>query len=438
MLNTPETLKQISDRIKTDVARNAPGTDPQRKNSLLGAICLANAARFKDVYATQELLLELLMPDTAQGEIAERWAAIWGKTYLPASKATGFIVCGGLLASAVPINSQWATKDGTLYKVLTTVNITAHVHNVSLSRVGDTVTAVCDEPHDLADNIPAVISGAVQTLYNGTHTISVLDEVTFTYKIDSTPVTPATGAIIVSYESALAPVESIEFMNSGENVFVNQDGGTILKAQTVLTGVNDQSLVYVTGLTGGADRESLEDLKTRYLEKIQNPVANFNESAIIEKAREVPGVTRVFVKPITPAVGEVTIYFMRDNDASPIPDAGEITTVKNKILEIKPVNTSTAHVHVLALTAVPRNITLTTLSPNSTSMQNAILANLTYYFKRFVSAEETVEAVDYISVIRNTIDTETGLQVNSFTLSSTADFTVSTGEINTLGVVSFP
>jgi uncharacterized phage protein gp47/JayE len=66
-------------------------------------------------------------------------------------------------------------------------------------------------------------------------------------------------------------------------------------------------------------------------------VANFNVAAIINKALEVPGNTRVWVREITDEVGQVTIVFTRDNDGI-IPTSGDRETTKAKILEIKKSN----------------------------------------------------------------------------------------------------
>ena len=91
---------------------------------------------------------------------------------------------------------------------------------------------------------------------------------------------------------------------------------------------------------GGTDQETEESLRARMLGRIQNPVAHFNVAAITEKAKVIPGVTRVFVQEVTPAIGQVTTYFMRDNEISPIPTGSEVTKVKDSILEIKPANTA--------------------------------------------------------------------------------------------------
>jgi uncharacterized phage protein gp47/JayE len=47
--------------------------------------------------------------------------------------------------------------------------------------------------------------------------------------------------------------------------------------------------------------------KPRYLEKIRNPVAHFNESDISVRAKKVPGVTRVFVRSAGTETGAIAV-----------------------------------------------------------------------------------------------------------------------------------
>jgi hypothetical protein len=94
---------------------------------------------------------------------------------------------------------------------------------------------------------------------------------------------------------------------------------------------------------------------------------------------------------------------------------------------------------VLAPTANTVNFVFTALSPNTTSMQEAITDNLTALF-----AEETDISTDlieaaYMSAIWQTVDSTTGDRVVSFTLSSpTGDVAVSASEIPVLGTITYP
>ena len=203
--------------------------------------------------------------------------------------------------------------------------------------------------------------------------------------------------------------------------------------------VDDILVSNFDAIGGGSDQETESELRARMLDRIQNPVAHFNVAAITEKAKEVSGVTRVFVQEITPALGQVTIYFMRDNDVNPIPVGADVANVKSKILEIKPANTDDDDVIVNAPTGVPVDFTLSALTPNTTTMQTAISANLRQFFDSRTSVGVNIDEDAYRAAIFNTVDTVTGDTVQTFALSTPAgDVVIAAGEIGILGTVSYP
>jgi uncharacterized phiE125 gp8 family phage protein len=78
------------------------------------------------------------------------------------------------------------------------IRIAPQIFNVaSLTRTVTTATAVTTAKHGYSNANIVTISGAVQTEYNGTFTIAVIDDYTFTFTIVGTPATPATGTIFV-------------------------------------------------------------------------------------------------------------------------------------------------------------------------------------------------------------------------------------------------
>jgi stabilization protein len=62
----------------------------------------------------------------------------------------------------------------------------------TLTQVTGVATAICTA-HGYADGDPVIIAGATQSGYNGTHNISFVDANTFTFPVDSSLATPATG-----------------------------------------------------------------------------------------------------------------------------------------------------------------------------------------------------------------------------------------------------
>lgn len=435
-INLPESAKEVDSRAKTDVQRELTGSNPFLKNSWLGAIVTAFSNRIFDFYLQLKILLRELFWNTSTGEFLEIQASWFGITRLPATQSNGNIVVTGTAGSLIPIGAEWKTSDDLSFLTKGAATIAASTINVSsIVRSGSTVTVTTTSDHGLSSSVLVDIAGAVETEYNGTGIeIQVTGANTFTYQISTNPTSPATGTITVSFVAIEVPVQSSDF---GEDV--NLPADSILTITSPIAGVDNDSAVDYNEIGGGTNQETDSNLRTRFLSRVQNPVAHFNVSEIENKAKEINGVTRVFVEEITPAIGKVTIYFMRDNDDDPIPSGAEITNVKDKILEIKPANTSDVDVIVSAPVAVVNNFVFTALIPNTPTMKTAINANLAQYFDESTLISIDIEEDAYRSVIFNTVDTETGDVVQSFTLSSpVGDITIASGEIGTLGTVTYP
>lgn len=433
-INFP-TREELNQQSKVDIRSELLGSNPFLRNSWIGSIAKFSAFRIFDMYEKLKELLVQFFWDTAENPYLNRWSSIFGITTKSASKSSGFIVAEGTPGSAIINNSALATG-GITYRTTLSATITAVSLSVtSLTRFGGTVTVQTASPHNLASGISVTIAGAVETEYNGVQIVIVTGDDTFTYPIETTPSTPATGTITASFDTALIPVQP-------DTVFfgfqTNQDPGTELSFSQPIIGVNNAAFVNADGLTGGADQESSEDQRVRFVFRVQNPTANFNVSAIILKALEVPGNTRVWVYEAFPETGEVTIYFTRDNDGI-IPTGGDVTRTKDKILEIKPANTADSDVIVLVPTPKVVNFTFSALDPNTSTMHAAINDSLDAYFEERTEVGKDLTENEYKAVIQNTIDTETGDFVSSFTLlTPSGDVSVAAGEIPTKGTVSTP
>lgn len=83
---------------------------------------------------------------------------------------------------------------------------------VSITREGSLATVTTAAPHRFRVGDKAVISGATQTEYNGTHVVTAVPTaVTFVYQVGGTPATPATGAPAIAprYESLFLLPEAL-------------------------------------------------------------------------------------------------------------------------------------------------------------------------------------------------------------------------------------
>lgn len=336
-------------------------------------------------------------------------------------------------------------------------------------RAGSTATATTSGDHYLTSGNSVTITGADQAEYNGTFIVTVMAADTFDYTVSGTPDTPATGAIFRSvtgyngtyqitatdatsfaYELSSTPpliannasvawdgnFANIESVNIGINT--NLDPGAQLIPVTPIGGVDVRAYVQPGGVSGGTDDETDESLRIRTLQSRSNPVANFNVAAIEKTVLSVPGVTRVLVKRIYPAVGSVTILFLRDNDVNPIPDATEIQQVKDVIYPIVPAHSSLDDVYIQGPSPIVQNFRFFAIDPDTPSMREAITQNLIAFFQDEVEFETDVTDDKYGAAIINTIDPLNGDVLTSFLLSDpSGDIVVGDEEIAILGTVTF-
>lgn len=433
-IDIPENSEEVVARSKADVQRELAQSNPFLKNSWLGAIVTAAANRIFDFYLQLTAAVVQNFPDSAFGAFLIRWAAIWGKQLLPASKSNGLAVATGTATSVIASGTILTVSGVGNFLSTAAATISAQTINIDdLTRAGTTVTAKTTSDHMLSNGVSVTVAGAVNAEYNTTALITVTAADEFQYEIIGSPPNEIGTSATASFTTASVPVESEDF-----GAAVNLDAGTQLTLQSPIVGVDDTLTVDFGAVGGGTDQETEASLRSRMLDRIQNPVAHFNVAAITEKAKEVAGVTRVFVQEVTPAIGQVTIYFMRDNDDNPIPTGSEVTTVKDNILTIKPANTADSDVIVLSPTGVTVDFIFSALTPNTSTMQAAIDANLQQFFDERTSVGVNVDEDAYRSAIFNTVDTVTGDVVQTFTLSApVGDVAIAAGELGVLGAVSF-
>lgn len=285
-------VQTIFDRKASDVITELNDLDPFLRNSLLRAQLVGDSNTASELYNTLLQLQILTFWDTTFGTELERWAAIYGINRNAATIATGAVTFTGVNSTLVPLNTTFSATNGEQYQTTVAKTITTTVIPVSsVTRSGSTVTVTTTIDHGLASSMSVVIAGATETDYNGTQTIVVTGLDTFTYTISATPSTPATGTITATATYANIACESLNF---GSNA--NLESGDSVSLSSPIAGVDDPGRVSYVGITGGTDEESDDSLRTRFLFKLQNPIANFNANAIKLKALEVSGTTRVWVQ----------------------------------------------------------------------------------------------------------------------------------------------
>lgn len=203
----------------------------------------------------------------------------------------------------------------------------------------------------------------------------------------------------------------------------NAPVGTGLTLASPIAGVNSAATA-ATALGGGADIEGVEAWRARILSRIRKPPQGGAAPDYLEWAYEVPGVTRAWVSPGELGAGTVTIRFARDDDASPIPDAGEVAVVSAYIDARRPV---TAQAYVFAPVAAPLDFVID-LTPDTPQVREAVRAELIDLIRR----EGTPGGTLLLSHLREAISIAAG-ETNHILSSPSADVVHATGVMPVMG-----
>lgn len=209
----------------------------------------------------------------------------------------------------------------------------------------------------------------------------------------------------------------------GGNTGIN----TPLTLTTPIAGVNSAAVAY-TALAGGADQEGDEDYRARILRRIQRAPNGGSLDDYIDWALDVSGVTRAWIYPGEQGPGTVVLRFMRDDDANPIPDAGEVDAVQAALDAVRPV---TAALFVVAPVATPLDFTIQ-LTPDTAAVRAAVQAELADVLRREAEPGGTI----LISHLREAVSVAAGETDHVMTLPA-ANVPHTTGHIATMGVITW-
>jgi len=192
-------------------------------------------------------------------------------------------------------------------------------------------------------------------------------------------------------------------------------------------------------LKEGEDTESDESLRSRLIDRIQQPPSGGNANDYLQTALSVAGVTRAWVFPLNRGPGTVDVSFVEDNEDPIIPSTAKVQEVQDAIDAFKPV---TADSDVFAPTAVEINPTIK-LSPNTAVVQAAAEAELELLLQTdaqvggaLKDASSTYSGTILFSRLNEAVSRAAGEEDHEF-VSPTANFTVNNGEIAVLGTVTW-
>ncbi len=224
-------------------------------------------------------------------------------------------------------------------------------------------------------------------------------------------------------------------------VLAGKDGnalaGVVVNLTAPIDRIGTANVVASGGIGAGADLENEESLRSRLLFLLANPPMGGAAHDYVTWGREVNGVTRVWVDPVTLANARSTIavYFaMDDSYANGIPQSSDVAVVAAYIDARRPAG---AVVEVAAPVATVQNIVINALSPNTLVVRNAIAAELAEFFRRQSQVSTLTEPfIMYRSALSEAIAAATGEHNHSLTTPA-SDVTVANGHLLTLGTITY-
>lgn len=209
----------------------------------------------------------------------------------------------------------------------------------------------------------------------------------------------------------------------------NLPRGTILALVTAMYGVIGVATIDAGGTTGGTEAELDPALRARVLARIRQPPQGGAAADYVDWALAVPGVTRAWSLPRNRGAGTVDLTFVMDDRDNIIPTPTDVAAVQAVINAKRPV---TADSIVFAPTAVSVPISIANLSPDTTAVRAAALAELQALFRRDAAPAATL----YRSRIWEAVSIASGEQHHTLVIPA-ADTPFAAGEMPVLGAVTF-
>ena len=179
-----------------------------------------------------------------------------------------------------------------------------------------------------------------------------------------------TGATNLAFEA----VEPGSAGNTGPGIRL-----TAVDPGSLPDGLGSVATVTPAGLGGGADAEALETFRARVLERKRSPPQGGSKTDWQRWAKEVGGVSDVYVTGFSNDDRSVWICFRQSGRTNGIPSAGDVEAVYNHVSDplVRPV---TARVAVVAPTPVPVDVQIRGLALDSASVRSAIHSELVALF----------------------------------------------------------
>lgn len=243
-------------------------------------------------------------------------------------------------------------------------------------------------------------------------------------RADGTRYVTTAAATIGGGGTATVPVEALAGGDAG-----NAPEATRLTLSLAVVGLEGSALVAAGGLTGGAGEEADADLRARLLQRLRQPPQGGAARDYIAWALELPSVTRAWVRPLWRGVGTLDVFFVCDRRDNIIPTLGDVAEMQDYLDARRPV---TADVLALAPVAVPLDVTITALTPDTAAVRAAIVAELRAQISIDASPGGTIFRSRLSEAVSRASD-----EFSHFMSAPAGDVTHATNELAVLGTVTF-
>jgi len=215
-----------------------------------------------------------------------------------------------------------------------------------------------------------------------------------------------------------------------------------LSIQSPIAGLDSEGTV--TSITTDAeDAEGDESLRSRLIDRIQNPPSGGAANDYLQWALSVPGVTRAWVLPQNLGPGTVGVSFVEDDENPITPSPAKIQEVVDFIEPLRPV---TANVNVFAPNLLAIDMTIQ-LKPNTAEVQTNVQTELEDMILReaalngaFGGPGVTLDGKILLSKMNEAISIALGEEDHLITVingGAPADVAPATGELAVLGTITW-
>jgi uncharacterized phage protein gp47/JayE len=142
-------LTEIIDRTVADMASRVVGVDGAvLRRSVLGVIARSLAGASHELHGHLDYIARQVIIDTADGELLERWANVWGVRRKPAEFAVGSVTFTGTPGSDIPVGTILQRQDGARFdttaagRIPSGGSVTVAVRAEEAGSAGNTAAAI--------------------------------------------------------------------------------------------------------------------------------------------------------------------------------------------------------------------------------------------------------------------------------------------------------